>query len=53
MLTLSSSVYDWTVIRIENRDRYIKALELASTKEDILKFSELIKFEIDYWANKK
>ncbi|POB12804.1 Fic family protein [Halobacteriovorax sp. DA5] len=48
-LMLISGGYNWTVIRTSNRDRYMESLEQASTKEDISKFAEFIKFELEHW----
>ncbi len=51
-LMLISGGFNWTVIRTENRDRYMESLELASTKEDISKFAEFVNYEIEYWSDK-
>ena len=50
-LMLISGGYNWTVIRTGNRNQYMESLELASTKEDISKFAEFIKSEIDFWKS--
>jgi fido (protein-threonine AMPylation protein) len=49
-LMLISGGFNWTVIRTENRDRYMESLELASTSHEIAKFAEFVKFEMDHWA---
>jgi fido (protein-threonine AMPylation protein) len=39
---LASGGYPWTVIRVEDRDKYLKALESASTDNDIKSFAAFI-----------
>lgn len=39
---LASGGYPWTVIRIEERDAYMKALESASVENDIGPFADFI-----------
>lgn len=41
-LMLASGGYPWTVIRVEDRDRYMTALESASVKDDIQPFAEFL-----------
>lgn len=44
---LASGGYPWTVIPVEERDRYMKFLETASVKEDIEPFAEFIAWLVD------
>jgi hypothetical protein len=39
---LASGGYSWTVIRVEDRERYLKALESASTENDIKPFASFV-----------
>lgn len=39
---LASGGYPWTVIPVEERDRYMKVLETASVKQDIKPFAEFL-----------
>jgi Fic family protein len=39
---LASGGYPWTVIPVEERERYMKVLELASVDQDIKPFAEFI-----------
>jgi len=39
---LASGGYPWTVIRLENRDKYMEALEKASVEQDISAFVDFI-----------
>jgi Fic family protein len=41
-LMLASGGYPWTVIPVESRDQYMKALESASVAQDIAPFAEFI-----------
>jgi len=41
-LMLASGGYPWTVIRVEDRDRYMGALESASVSDDITPFAEFL-----------
>jgi Fic family protein len=41
---LASGGYPWTVIPVERRDEYMKALERASTEQDIGEFSEFLAY---------
>lgn len=43
---LISGGYPWTVIPVEQRDQYMKALESASVGQDILPFAEYISYLI-------
>jgi hypothetical protein len=44
---LASGGYPWTVIPVDERDRYMKALEIASTEQDIKPFSEFLGWLVD------
>jgi Fic family protein len=39
---LASGGYPWTVIPVEERDRYMKALETASVEQDIQPFAAFL-----------
>jgi Fic family protein len=39
---LASGGYPWTVIPVEERDRYMKALETASVEQNIQPFAEFV-----------
>jgi len=39
---LASGGYPWTVIRVEDRDCYLAALESAGIAQDILPFAKLV-----------
>ena len=39
---LASGGFPWTVVPLEQRDRYMNALEIASTQQDILPFAAFI-----------
>jgi fido (protein-threonine AMPylation protein) len=41
-LMLASGGYPWTVIRVEDRNRYMGALESASVSDDIMPFAEFV-----------
>lgn len=41
---LASGGYPWTVIPVEKRDEYMKALEQASTEQDITAFSQFLAY---------
>lgn len=41
---LASGGYPWTVIPVEKRDEYMKALEKASTEQDISAFSQFLAY---------
>ena len=41
-LTLASGGYPWTVVPVERRDKYLKALEAASVGQNIRPFSEFL-----------
>ena len=41
-LMLASGGYPWTVIRVDDRDRYMSALESASVSDDILPFAKFV-----------
>ncbi len=51
-LMLISGGYNWTVIRINGREKYMSALEAASTKGEIKLFVEFIRSELEYWTKK-
>lgn len=44
---LASGGYPWTVIPVEERDRYMEALEEASTKQNIVPFAEFMAYLVD------
>jgi hypothetical protein len=44
---LASGGYPWTVIPVEERDRYMKSLEKASVEEDIEDFAKFIAWLVD------
>jgi Fic family protein len=44
---LASGGYPWTVIPVEQRDTYMKALEQASTKQDIKPFTNFLAQLVD------
>ena len=44
---LVSGGYPWTVIPVEHRDRYMKALEAASVGQDILPFAKYIAYLVN------
>jgi len=44
---LMSGAYPWTVIPVEERDRYMDALEMASIKNDIKPFAEFIAYLVE------
>lgn len=39
---LASGGYPWTVVPLERRDDYMRALESASVKQDVLPFASLL-----------
>jgi hypothetical protein len=39
---LAAGGYPWTVIRVEDRDAYLAALELASVESDIRPFADFL-----------
>ncbi len=41
---LASGGYPWTIIPVEERDRYMKALEAASVEQNIEPFAEFIAY---------
>jgi hypothetical protein len=44
---LASGGYPWTVIPVEERDRYMQALEKASTEQDIEPFAKFLAYLVD------
>ena len=46
-LLLIAAGCEWTIIRVEHRERYLAALEEASTRRNIQPMAELIKSEMD------
>ncbi len=44
---LASGGYPWTVIPVEERDRYMKALETASVEQDIQPFAEFLAWLVE------
>ncbi|MCM2281211.1 MAG: Fic family protein [Bdellovibrionaceae bacterium] len=51
-LMLVSGGYRWTIIRIEERARYMAALEAASIEGRIEPFAKFVRSELDYWTEK-
>lgn len=51
-LMLVSGGYSWTVIRTENRSRYMQALGAASAEGKIEPFAEFVHSELQYWSAK-
>jgi fido (protein-threonine AMPylation protein) len=49
---LASGGYPWTVIRVEDRDKYLKALETASTENNIKPFATFIADRVQ-WSLEK
>jgi hypothetical protein len=49
---LASGGYPWTVIRVEDRDAYVSALESASVGGDIAPFSTFIAERVS-WSMKE
>jgi len=49
---LASGGYPWTVIRVEDRDAYLEALESASVGGDIAPFSNFIAERVS-WSMKE
>jgi len=45
---LASGGYPWTVIRVENRDRYLSALDHASIDMDIGPFADFIAKRVEW-----
>ena len=45
---LASGGHPWTIIRLEDRSRYMSALEVASTAFDVRPFAELIAERLDW-----
>ena len=45
---LASGGYPWTIIRVEDRDRYMSALESASIDSNIRPFAELIAERVEW-----
>jgi Fic family protein len=45
-LMLIAAGFNWTIIRVEHRNRYLAALEEASTRENILPLAEFIKSQM-------
>ena len=48
-LMLVSGGYNWTVIRVSERSRYMAALESASVDGNIVPFTEFVLSEMKYW----
>jgi hypothetical protein len=51
-VALASGGYPWTVIRVEDRDEYLRALDLASIDGDVVPFSKYIASRVR-WSEKK
>lgn len=49
---LASGGYPWTVVRVENRDKYISTLENTHRCFDMADFAKFIKFEMNHSSNK-
>ena len=49
---LASGGYRWTVIRVEDREKYLKALESASAEGDIKPFASFIAERVQ-WSMEK
>jgi Fic family protein len=49
---LASGGYPWTVIRVEDRDAYLAALDRASTDNDIAPFAKFIAQRVQ-WSMKQ
>jgi Fic family protein len=49
---LASGGYPWTVVRVENRDKYMSALEAASIDSNIRPFAEFVAERVQ-WSMKK
>lgn len=47
---LASGGYPWTVIRVEDREKYLKALESASVNNDLKPFAELLAERVKWSA---
>lgn len=45
---LASGGYPWTVIRVEDRDEYLTALERASVSTDIVPFANFIAERVEH-----
>lgn len=45
---LVSGSYNWTIVRVEKREQYLATLELASTQQNIIPFTEFIIGELNY-----
>jgi hypothetical protein len=41
-LMLAEGGYPWTVIRVDDRDAYMEALEIASAKDDLEPFAHFL-----------
>lgn len=50
-LMLISGGYNWTVIRISERARYMASLEKASAQGEIEDFTAVVASEMEYWKN--
>lgn len=48
-LMLISGGFNWTIIRVERRKKYMSALEAASTSENIGPFTDFILEEMNHW----
>ena len=49
---LASGSYPWTVIRLEDRDAYLAALEAASVDQDIEVFARFLAERVE-WSRKQ
>ncbi|MCO5113609.1 MAG: Fic family protein [Bdellovibrionaceae bacterium] len=50
-LMLTSGGYDWTIIRTESRNKYMAALDAASSDGDIKPFAKLVAQEMEHWKD--
>jgi Fic family protein len=48
-LMLVSGGYNWTVIRVSERQKYMESLEAASVEGDIKPFADLVLNEMTHW----
>ena len=49
---LSEGPYPWTVVKVDDRKRYIEGLEIASTEGNIIPFAEFIAEQVEYALKK-
>lgn len=51
-LMLVSGGFNWTVIRVSERKKYMEALEAASVEGNIKPFAEFVLSEMTYWSER-